>query len=282
MDFVGNLNFANPITQFEGSPEKQKVFMETRFNRPTMIKDARVSLGVMPEPIDATETLGNDPGFLLVYCPSDVQDWTDADEVRNIYYKEMQELLQRLLPTATVPPIGSHTYRNEQIQEHYWENGIQYGPCAAAVHNDYADFIDEENGSVVQKFSELQGMPSDQRCFGINMWRSVSSKPLERFPLAVCDRTSIERSDLEYNLNPNAKPKPFNAHYCKPNDGQRWHYYSSMSKDEVLVFTTYDSHPPDNDIFCPTLHTAVPLPDSDGMQERESVEVRFFVQLPIA
>ena len=158
---------------------------------------------------------------------------------------------------------------------------MQYGPCATAVHNDYADFIDE-NGQVIEKFSELQGMSGDMRYLGINIWRSVSPKPLERFPLAICDRTSIDPRDLEYNLNPNAKPKPFNAHYCKPNDDQRWHYYSGMTKDEALVFTTYDSHPPDDEIFCPTLHTAVPIPDSDGRQERESVEVRFFVPIGMA
>ena len=45
---------------------------------------------------------------------------------------------------------------------------------------------------------------------------------LARFPLTVCDRISIDRDDLEYDLNPYAKPKPFNPP-CKPNDAQRWH-----------------------------------------------------------
>ena len=66
-------------------------------------------------------------------------------------------------------------------------------------------------------------MPTDQRVLGINIGRSVPPQPLARFPLAVCDRTSIDRGDLEYDLNPNAKPRPFNAHYGKPNDAQRWH-----------------------------------------------------------
>ena len=66
-------------------------------------------------------------------------------------------------------------------------------------------------------------MPTDQRVLGINSRRSVPPEPLARFPLAVCDRTSIDRDDLEYDLNPNAKPRPFNAHYGKPNDAQRWH-----------------------------------------------------------
>lgn len=281
MDFVGNLNFANPVSQFEGTAEQQKAFYENRFNRPTLIRDARAAQGVLADPTDATKLLTDGAGFLLVKAPSAVHDWTDIKEVADVYYPEIRTVLQRLLPTAVVPKIQNHTYRNEQIKEHYWENGVQYGPCAAAVHNDYADFIDEENGTVTEKFTEVQGMPLNKRVIGINIWRSVSVKPLARFPLAVCDRTSIEPRDLEYNLNPNAKPRPFNAHYCKPNDGQRWHYYSGMTNDEALVFTTYDSHPANGGVFCPTLHTAVAIPDTNGLQERESVEVRFFVQLDL-
>lgn len=281
MDFVGNLNFANPVSQFEGSIAQQKTFSETRFNRPTLIRDARATQGVLAEPTDATKLLTDGVGFLLVKAPSAVHDWTDVLEVADVYYPEIRAVLQKLLPTSIVPAIQSHTYRNEQIKEHYWENGVQYGPCAAAVHNDYADFIDDEKGTVTQKFTEVQGMPLNKRVIGINIWRSVSEKPLARFPLAVCDRTSIEPQDLEYNLNPNAKPRPFNAHYCKPNESQRWHYYSDMTNEEALVFTTYDSHPANGEIFCPTLHTAVAIPDSNGLQERESVEVRFFVQLDL-
>ena len=235
----------------------------------------------MEEPVDSTALLADGAGFLLVHAPSAIKDWTDIEEVAAVYYEESRVLLQKLLPSAEVPPTGSHTYRNEQIKDHYWDQGVQYGPCAAAVHNDYADFVSEDHKTVTRKFTEIQGMPTDRRVLGINIWRSVSPEPLARFPLAVCDRTSIDRDDLEYNLNPNAKPRPFNAHYCKPNDAQRWHYYSAMTRDEALVFTTYDSHPADSEVFCPTLHTAVPIPGSEGLQERKSVEVRFFANLPL-
>ncbi len=281
MNFVGRLNFANPVLQAQGTEEQQRAFAAARLGRSATIHDARASRGVLEEPEDSTALLADGCGFLLANWPSSMRDWTDREEVAGVYYDETRALLAQLLPTAQVPPISSHTYRNERIKEHYWEDGVQYGPCAAAVHNDYADFLSKDRSTVVRKFTEVQGMATDCRILGINIWRSVSSAPLARFPLAVCDRTSIDRDDLEYDLNPNAKPRPFNAHYCKPNDAQRWNYYSAMTRDEALVFTTYDSHPPDGDIFCPTLHTAVPIPGSEGLQERESVEVRFFVRLPL-
>ena len=281
MDFTGSLNFANPVSQTQGTEEQQEAFAAARLGRPTLIRDARTLLGAMEKPVDSTSLLANGAGFLLARAPSAVRDWTNNEEVAAVYYEESRVLLQKLLPTAEVPPTGSHTYRNEQIKNHYWDQGVQYGPCAAAVHNDYADFVGEDGRTVNRRFSEIQGMPTDRRILGINIWRSVTPAPLARFPLAVCDRTSIDRNDLEYDLNPNAKPKPFNAHYCKPNDAQRWHYYSAMTDDEALVFATYDSHPPDGEVFRPTLHTAVPTPGSEGLQERQSVEVRFFANLPL-
>ena len=259
MDFNGPLNFVSPAL-FDQVDSVLPSITE-RSNRETLIQDARIQYGVVKPPQDQTEHLTDGIGFLLANAPSDVQNWTDTREVANHYYEECRQLLMTLMPSATIPAITSHTYRNENIKEHHWIDGIQYGPCATGVHNDYADFI-EDDGTVSKKFSEIMGMSNDKRIIGINIWRSVSEKPLARFPLAVCDRTSIDRDDLEYELNPNAKPGPFNAHFCKPNDDQRWFYYSQMTRDEALVFTTYDSHPTDDPVFCPTLHTAVPIPGS--------------------
>lgn len=281
MDFVGRLNFANPVSQHQGTAVQRRAFAAARLGRPTPIRDARALHGLMAEPADSNALLANGRGFLLVHAPVAVTDWTDIREVAAVYYEESRALLQKLLPNAVVPATRSHTFRNEQIKDHYWDQGVQYGPCAAAVHNDYADSLSADRRTVTEKFTEIQGMPMDRRVLGINIWRSVSPRPLARLPLAVCDRTSIDRDDLEYDLNPNAKPRPFNAHYCRPNDAQRWYYYADMTRDEALVFTTYDSHPADGEVFCPTLHTAVPVPKSEGLQERVSVEVRFFANLPL-
>lgn len=280
MDFTGNLNFVNPTAL--GNADKSGAFEAARHGLPITIHDARPLYGVVSQPGDRTALLTEGVGFLLAHSPSVVQHWDNDKEVAAYYYQESQALLQQLLPDAVVPQINSHTYRNEDIKEHYWVDGIQYGPCATGVHNDYADFVNEDSKVVIKKFSEVIGLPSDRRVIGINIWRSVTAAPLARMPLAVCDRTTVDPDDLEYDLNPNAKPEPFNAHYCKPNPAQRWYYYSQMTCEEALVFTTYDSHPNAGEVFCPTLHTAVAIPDTEGLQRRESVEVRFFVNLPLS
>jgi len=187
-------------------------------------------------------------GFALIQSGSQIKDWRDSKNVASIHYSECRELAEALLPDARVLSIDSHTFRDEDKKEHYYVDGIQYGPPALAVHNDYADSLSEDGKAITRRFTEIIGLPTNKRIIGLNIWRSVTPKPLERFPLAICDRTSIDLDDLEYKLNVNA-PVPFNAHYCKPNDEQRWYYYSRMTREEALVFLTYDSHPPDGDFF---------------------------------
>ena len=264
MDFHSTLNYSGPKN---GDPPQMNV--------PVMIHDARITDGVVRDPGDTTDLLLNGKGFMLVRSPSKVQDWSDPEEVARIHYNEALELTRTLLPGFSFQPITSHTFREEKHKDHFWKDGIQYGPAAEFVHNDYADFLTEDGKSVEKSFPEVMGMPSGSRVVGINIWRSVTETPLERFPLTVCDRTSVELDDLVYELNPNA-PKPFNAHYCRPNDGQRWNYYSAMTKDEALVFTTYDSAPADGNLFRPTLHSAVRIPDTEHAMKRVSVEFRFF------
>ena len=261
MDFTGTLNFSSNTEQLQAGV-------------PKLIRDARPLFGV--HPLENAQTLLlNDRGFLLTNAPSSVLDWSDLKEVRDTHYEEARLLAQRLLPDFDIKPISSHTYRDESIKEHYWLDGIQYGPCVEFVHNDYADTISSDQRTIEKSFAEIMGMPADKRVIGINIWRSVSNDPLERLPLTVCDRTSIDPNDLQYSLNTEATT-PFNAHYCLPNDAQRWFYYSRQGADEALIFTTYDSHPDDGKLFVPTLHTAVAKPESDGLTPRESIEIRFF------
>ncbi len=245
-----------------------------RLGIPATIHDARADRGVVDEPTDSTNLLLNGEGFLLAHAPSAVADWADPQEVIRLHYAEALALVQRLLPAFEFAPLTSHTFRTEDIKDHHFVDGIQYGPCAAFVHNDFADFLTADR-KVDKTFAEVMDMPTDRRVIALNVWRSVTDTPLERNPLAVCDRTSIEPDDLVYELNPNA-PKPFNAHFCHPNPAQRWNYYSGMTKDEALVFTTYDSNPEDGRLFRPTLHSSVPIPDSEGLTPRVSIEVRFF------
>lgn len=96
----------------------------------------------------------------------------------------------------------------------------------------------------------------------------------------VASRQSANAA-AEYERNPNSSGAAFNMHHCKPNLNLRFNWFSNLTADEALVFIQYDSAPNDSAVFRPTLHTACNIPGSEGLHQRESVEVRLLIMLPI-
>ena len=134
MAFNGKLNYAG-----ESGRDRPQLGI------PATIRDARVDGYVVESPQDSTELLLDGAGFLLVRTPSSVNDWSDPSEVADTYYAESRAMVQALLPAFKVKSITSHTFRNEDIKDHHWVDGIQYGPCATFVHNDYADDVTDDH-----------------------------------------------------------------------------------------------------------------------------------------
>jgi len=234
----------------------------------------------------AEDTLFRGCGFLLAKHASAVVEWTDHEEVKAKYYDEANELVRCLLPSFSVMPSVGHIYRAEDLTE---DTTLEQRP-AQFVHNDYGDDLDED-GAVVNRWCDLVfGNGSDtgnRRMVGVNLWRSVSRKPLARMPLAVLDRRTIDRDALLYQKNPGLHAKG-NMTAMPPSDDHEWNYYPDMTREEVLVFLTYDSDPQPNDLFgskgapfTPTMHTAVAISDTDHLHQRESVEMRYFAYSPL-
>ena len=104
MDFIGSLNFVNPVVQADGSDEHRKAFAATRLGRPTRIHDARATAGLMEEPVDSTRLLADGVGFLLAHAPSAVGDWTDIEEVADVYYEEAGNCCRNSSPRQRLRP----------------------------------------------------------------------------------------------------------------------------------------------------------------------------------
>ena len=164
MDFTGALNFSSNT----GEPQ---------LGITTPISDARPLFGKHSQG-NAQEILLNGRGFLLANSLSTVINWSDPKEVANKYYEEALTLAQKLLPDFRFTPINSHTFRDESIKEHHWIDGIQYGPCAEFVHNDYADTLSSDQRQIEKSFAKIMGLPTNKRVVGINIWRSVSNLSL--------------------------------------------------------------------------------------------------------
>ncbi|OKI04829.1 7-alpha-cephem-methoxylase [Streptomyces sp. CB02923] len=84
----------------------------------------------------------------------------------------------------------------------------------------------------------------------INIWRPLV-EPVRNFPLALCDYRSVDLSaDLvTTRLHFPAWLKDRENYSVRYNPNHRWHYWSSLSPDEVLLFKCYDSASRDLALF---------------------------------
>ena len=151
----------------------------------------------------AAELLGGGGrGFVLLRQQSAVSDWHDAEQVQAVFYREIEQLIERILPgvrTLRQPP-PKYTIRTEEPERFPVQPspaaGFSVVPVAAGVcHNDFAenhgqDLVNRPNNDVTQQ------MLDEHRLLEISCWRNIDTAPIERMPLAICDRSSLHRDDL--------------------------------------------------------------------------------------
>ena len=123
-------------------------------------------------------------GFVLTPHETAVKDFYDPDEVKAVYYPEVERLPKRVTGAERVL-IFDHVVRNPVLAER-GEKGAR--EPAKIVHNDYSfksaprrvrDHLPEEADRLLKnRFAE------------INVWRAIRG-PIESSPLALCDTRSL-------------------------------------------------------------------------------------------
>jgi hypothetical protein len=106
------------------------------------------------------------------------------------------------------------------------------------------------------------------------VWQSISSQPVQAWPLAVCDASSVAQQDLVERISPENNNVIFNL---LPSEKHQWYFYDMMQPGEMLVFRQYDSSETCTSRFTP--HTSFNIAaargiKSDTLPVRESVETR--------
>lgn len=239
------------------------------------------------------KSLDNDSiGF--THFPSNVKNFEDDKEVIAVYHQEVQRMAMRITGCdfATVNP---HIRRDESLDDS--DVDVKKHTTAirahAVVHNDYHDDFHEFLTSLTPKklryFMNMRGdadilhnrVKKAKRVVVLNFWRSILDEPLEHCPLAMCARTSTQVSDIiPANLPsyggavlPSEGGKTFLIQLAMWNPNHEWFYLPRMTKDECLIFKTFDSSmKPD---FIPPFHSAFfdPLTPPNATK-RKSVEIR--------
>ena len=211
-------------------------------------------------------------GFALVHQYSVVRDFYDPDQVRTIYFPEVERLVKEATGAAKVH-VFDFNLRNRAMVEQGVE-GV-YGPIKAA-HNDYT------LKSGPQRVRDLLPAEAEallkNRFAIVNVWRPIRG-PVQESPLAVCDAASmVQRDFVEQDLI--YRDRIGEVYSIAYNPNHRWFYFPQMQHDEVLLLKCYDSDPAHTRF---TAHTAFSDPGSKpDAPARESIEVRTLVFFPPA
>ncbi len=204
-------------------------------------------------------------GFALVRSPTQVRDFYSPEEVKAVYYPEVERLLHDTLGVSRVF-VFDHTVRNATIQ------GAR--EPVRRVHNDHTV------NSAPRRVRDHLGADAEELLrhrFGIvNVWRPIRGPVLDS-PLALCDARTFTDADLIASdlVYPHVRGETSSVAF-RP--GHHWYYFSEMQTDEVLLIRVHDSA--DDGRARLSFHTSFENPAAQGAPPRESIEVRSLVFFP--
>jgi hypothetical protein len=204
-------------------------------------------------------------GFRFVRHDTAVADFFDEDEVRRVYYPEMEALVKAESGAARVV-VFDHTLRTADGD---LRESRKIREVVRRVHNDYTEW------SGPQRVRDLLPDEADEllaRRFAIvQVWRPIRH-PVETHPLAICDARSISTEDFVVSERryPNRIGQTYAITY---NPEHRWYWLPRMRREEALVFKVYDSAKDGRARW--SAHTAFDDPTTPpDARPRESIEIR--------
>lgn len=205
-------------------------------------------------------------GFVLLERPSAVESFYDEAEVERVYIPEVEALIKEQTGADKVVTFGKMLRTDKP-------DASEGNQPAFGAHVDYGD------RTVRQFASEMLGEEEAGKWLAgrymlINVWRPITI--VRRCPFAVCDASTVQRSDLNDSevrggLGDPNRPTLY-GFSVSFNPAQRWYYVPDMRPDEVLAFKLFDS---DASAVQWTAHSAFEHPGTPpDAPPRESIEIR--------
>jgi hypothetical protein len=247
-----------PVNETFGPGNIHQRYTGAREERTVKIHDGRPFTGEFS--LDRT-------GFAFVQHRTAVVDFFNADELKAVYYPEVEGLVQAASGASRVV-VFDHTLRSGDQDER--EAKLVREPVLS-VHNDYTEW------SGPQRLREFLPGEAEEllahRFAIIQVWRAIN-RPIAVNPLAIADARSLAPGDLiaAERRYPHRVGETYQVRY---NPDHRWFYFPEMRRDEALVFKVYDSEKDGRARF--TAHTSFSDPTSPpDAPPRQSIEVRTF------
>jgi hypothetical protein len=204
-------------------------------------------------------------GFRFVDHETRVGDFYDEDEIRRVYYPEMEALVKQESDAKRVI-VFDHTLRtaDEALRE-----AAKIRDPVRRVHNDYTEW------SGPQRVRDLMGEEAEallaRRFAIVQLWQPIRHR-VESWPLAIADARSLSPDDMVVTER-RYPDRVGQTSAITWNPAHRWYWFPEMRPDEALVFKTYESMKDGRARF--TAHTAFADPATrPDARQRESIEIR--------
>lgn len=205
-------------------------------------------------------------GLIFINHETMVSNFYDEEELRSVYYPEMERLVKELTGASKVL-LFDHTLRAED--EATREEKKVREPVRR-VHNDYTEWSGPQRVRDLLPAGEAEAL-LHHRFAVIQVWRPIR-KPVKTAPLAIADARSLKPKDL-IATERKYPDRIGEIYHITFNPDHRWFYFPNMQRNEALVFKTYDSEKDGRARW--TAHAAFDDPTSPpGAPARESIEVR--------
>ena len=204
-------------------------------------------------------------GFRFVRHDTRVADFYDEDEIRRVYYPEMEALVKAEAGAKRVV-VFDHTMRTADDE---LRQAAKIREVVRRVHNDYTDW------SGPQRVHDLMGDEAEEllkhRFAIVQVWRPIRH-PVESWPLAIADARSLSPDDMVVTER-RYPDRIGQTSAITWNPEHRWYWFPHMRPDEALVFKTFELMRDGRARF--TAHTAFEDPTTPPhARPRESIEIR--------
>lgn len=207
-------------------------------------------------------------GFQFVRHQTAMEKFHDPDELKSVYYPEIEALIKSLTGARRVL-LFDHTLRtgDEAAQE-----AKKLREPVKVVHNDYTEWSGPQRVRDLLPAEEAERL-LQHRLQVIQVWRPIAG-PVLANPLAICDAQTLSLDDL-IPAERRHKDRVGEIYHIKHNPAHRWYYFPRMTRDEALVFKCYDSR---TDVARFTAHGSFDDPATPAdAPPRESIEMRALV-----
>jgi hypothetical protein len=215
--------------------------------------------------LDADRLVLERDGFRFVDHDTKVADFYDEDEIRRVYYPEMEALVKAESGASRVV-VFDHTLRTADDE---LRSAAKIREVVRRVHNDYTEW------SAPQRVRTVMGDEAEallaRRFAIVQVWRPIRH-PVESWPLAIADAQTLSPDDMVVTER-RYQDRIGQTSAITWNPAHRWYWFPRMRPDEALVFKVYDSLKDGRARF--TAHTAFEDPSSPPhARARESIEIR--------